>query len=52
MRMLMRISLPVLAHESSMSMLMELPCARAREAFMRTNTLVKSSARNWNAIEI
>ena len=43
MSMLIRLSLPVLAHETSMSMLMELSCARAHEAYTRTTILGKSA---------
>ena len=45
MCMLMRLSLPELAHESSMTMLMELSCARAREACTHTTTLGNSADR-------
>jgi hypothetical protein len=44
MSMPMRLSLPVLAHETSMSMLMELSCARAHEACTRTTTLGKCAS--------
>ena len=43
MSMLMGHSLPPCVHESSMSMLMELSCARAHGACTRTTTLGKSA---------
>jgi hypothetical protein len=44
MGMLMRFSLSEHAHETSMSMLIELSCACAHEACMPTTTLGKSAA--------
>ena len=42
--MCMRLSLPELAHVSSMSMFMDLSCAHAREAYTPTTTLGKSAS--------